>query len=285
MGLIGNAQRSVEEAATQARTAGSNLGIAKDCVLEILGRANAPARRVGWNRNDLTALRPLVTLSNNDGLVHQVLIVFTEPPTHSEAKSNLPTEATEDNMTKRFPLALAILSCYAMIATAQDFNMKPGLWQFSSIGEGKGDPMSGMSPAEREQMEQAKAHMTPEQRARMEAMMKQPMAAMGTAAKPRTWMACITKENIRKDLARMGVNDPGSTCKTTSIRQTSTVSESREVCSGSNAGSSNTTLLFELPSSETLIGTIHTAMSGGGYEFHLKITGKWMGPACGDVKP
>ena len=189
-------------------------------------------------------------------------------------------------MMKNFPLALAILSCCATWATAQDFNMKPGLWQFTSVGEGKGDPMSGMSPAEREQMEAAKAHMTPEQRAQMEAMMKQPMAAMGTAAKPRIGMACVTKENIRKDLARMGVNEPGSTCKTTSIRQTATVSESREVCSGSsNAGNSNATLLFELPSPETLIGTAHTTMSGGGFEFNLKITGKWVGPACGDVKP
>jgi len=188
-------------------------------------------------------------------------------------------------MTKRSPLALAILSCCATWAIAQDFNMKPGLWQFTSIGESKGDPASAMSPAEREQMEEAKAHMTAEQRAQMEAMMKQPMVVMGTAAKPRTWMACITKENIRKDFARMGVNEPGSNCKTTSIRQTSTVSESREVCSGSNAGNSNTTLLFELPSSETLIGAIHTTMSGGGYEFNLKITGKWMGPACGDLKP
>jgi hypothetical protein len=188
-------------------------------------------------------------------------------------------------MTKRFPLALAILSCSATWATAQDFNMKPGLWQYTIIGESKGDPMSAASPAERAQMEEAKAHITPEQRAQMEAMMKQPMAAMGTAAKPRTWMACTTKENIQKNFARMRVNEPGSTCKTTSIRQTSTVSESREVCSGSNAGNSNTTLLVELPSSETLIGTIHTTMSGGGYEFNLKINGRWMGPACGDLKP
>ena len=186
-------------------------------------------------------------------------------------------------MTKRFPLALAILSCCVTWATAQDFNMKPGLWQFTSMGEGKGDPMSGISPADRKQMEEAKAYMAPEQRAKMEAMMKQSMAAMGTA-KPRTSMACATKENIRKSIARFGVNEPGSTCKTTSIRQTSTVSESREVCSGNDSGS-NTTLLFELPSSETLIGTIHTTMSGGGYEFNFKITGKWMGPACGDVKP
>jgi hypothetical protein len=197
----------------------------------------------------------------------------------------LPVKATEDDMTKRLPQVLAILSCCTTWATAQDFNMKPGLWQFTTIGESKGDPMSAMSPAEREQMEGAKAHMTPEQRAQMEAMMKQPMVAMGTAAKPHIGMACITKENIRKSLARMRVNEPGSTCKTTSIRQTSTVSESREVCAGSNGGNSNTTLLFELPGSETLTGTVHTIMSGGGYEFNLKITGKWMGPACGDVKP
>jgi len=188
-------------------------------------------------------------------------------------------------MTKRVPLALAILSCCAAWATAQDFNMKAGLWQFTSIGESKGDPVSAMSPEEKGQMEEAKAHMTAEQRAQMDAMMKQPMGMMGTAAKPRTWMACITKENMRKNFARMGVDEPGSTCKTTSIRQTSTVSESREVCSGSKSGNSNTTLLFKLPSAETLIGTIHTTISGGGYEFSLKISGKWMSPACGDLKP
>ena len=53
-------------------------------------------------------------------------------------------------MTKGIPLAFAILSCCATCATAQDFNMKPGLWQFTSIGESKGDPMSAMSHPRRE---------------------------------------------------------------------------------------------------------------------------------------
>jgi hypothetical protein len=188
-------------------------------------------------------------------------------------------------MTKKFPLALAILSCCATRATAQDFNMKPGLWQFSSIGEGKGDPMSGMSPAERKQMEEAKAHMTSEQRAQMEAMMQLPNGRYGHGGDAPYLDVLHHERKHPEGPCRMGVNEPGSTCKTTSIRQTSTVSESREVCSGSNAGNSNTTLLFKLSSSETLTGAIHTTLSGGGFEFHLKITGKWMGPACGDVKP
>ena len=53
-------------------------------------------------------------------------------------------------MTKGIPLAFAILSCCATWATAQDFNMKPRLWQSTSIGESKGDHMIAMSHPLRE---------------------------------------------------------------------------------------------------------------------------------------
>ena len=67
-------------------------------------------------------------------------------------------------MTTRIPMALALLSCGATWAAAQDLNIRPGLWEFTATREIKGDPMSTMSAADKAEMEEAKAHMSPERK-------------------------------------------------------------------------------------------------------------------------
>jgi hypothetical protein len=150
----------------------------------------------------------------------------------------------------------------------------------------KGDPMSVMPAKEKAQLEEAKARMSPEQ---MEAALKQQAAIMAKMAEPIVKQACFTKENIRRSLAQFAADTSAekdkSGCKVTPVRSTATVMESREVCS-SNGFNSISTLLFEAPNPETFsFKGEGSVVSGGTLELKGKSTGKWLGPACGNVKP
>jgi Protein of unknown function (DUF3617) len=187
-------------------------------------------------------------------------------------------------MTARIPMALVILSCGATWAAAQDLNIRPGLWEFTATREIKGDPMSTMSAADKAEMEEAKAHMSPEQRAQMEAFTKSPGASMkGLSGKK-----CITKDDIlnNRRLALLTADKDNSTCKITPVKSSATAFEGREVCS-TNGNNSNATLRFEAPNPETLTARIEVSVSGGTgvYEVKIKSDGKWLGAACGNVKP
>jgi hypothetical protein len=190
-------------------------------------------------------------------------------------------------MTTKIPLALAILSCSATWAAAQDLNMKPGLWEFTVAYETKGDPMSMMSAADKAQMEEAKAHMSPAQRAQMEPLMKQQAAMANAWAKPHLQKACVTKENLHKMLADLAAEKTQSNCKITAVKSTGAVLEGREVCS-ENGHNSNFTVRFEAPNPETFTARAEASASGGSaavYEVKFTSSGKWLGSACGDVKP
>jgi hypothetical protein len=134
--------------------------------------------------------------------------------------------------------------------------------------------------------------MSPEQGAQMEAMMKkQQTAMMGGQAKTMVMKSCLTKENIHQTLAYFAAkNSPGdketSNCKITVLKSTATVIESREACSSTNEPNSNTTALYEAPNPETLTGRVESLMGGrGGLEMKMRTSGKWLGSACGNVKP
>jgi hypothetical protein len=194
-------------------------------------------------------------------------------------------------MTTRIPIELAILGCCATLAAAQGLNIKPGLWELTGTTETKGDPMSMMSAADKAQMEEAKTHMSPEQRAQMEAALKQQTVTLGGPAKTIIAKVCITAENIHQQLAVFAAkNSAGekdtSNCKITPIRSTATLVENREVCSQTNGWTSNSTLLLEAPNPESFTARVESSVGGrGGLEMKMRSSGKWLGPACGSVKP
>jgi hypothetical protein len=189
-------------------------------------------------------------------------------------------------MSMKIPIELAILGCCATLAAAQDLNIKPGLWEFTVTQEMNGDQMSVLPAKEKAQFEEAKARMSPEQRAQMEA---QQAAITAMMAKPIVKQSCVTKENIRTSLAQFAADASAgkdeSGCKVTLLRSTATVMESRGVCSR-NGFNSIYTLLFEAPNPQTLTFKEEgSVVSGGTLELKSKASGKWLGPACGSVKP
>jgi hypothetical protein len=195
-------------------------------------------------------------------------------------------------MTTRIPIELAILGCCATLAAAQGLNIKPGLWELTGTSETKGDPMSMMSAADKAEMEEAKTYMSPEQWAQVEALMKQRNVTLGGPAKTSITLAlpgkvCITEENIHQTLAYFAAKySAGENCKITPIRSTATLVENREVCSWTNGSTSNSTLLLETPNPESFTARVESSVGGrGGLEMKARSSGKWLGSACGSVKP
>jgi hypothetical protein len=163
-------------------------------------------------------------------------------------------------------LGLVVLSSSS--ANGQTLNVKAGLWEMTTVGQTSGAPPVDTSK------------MTPEQAARMEAMMKASAARGGT---PRTFKECITKEKLAKD----PFQDPESAhnCKRTDITRTSTVMAFNEECV-TETGKTTAEAHFEATSTEQVKGTMKIKIDRNGRSMTMnnQITGKYLGASCGDVK-
>jgi Protein of unknown function (DUF3617) len=149
----------------------------------------------------------------------------------------------------------------------QPLNVKTGLWETTVTTS-----MSGHMPIPPETL----AKLTPEQRARFEAAMKS-MAK----AKSNTNKSCLTKEKLEKD----PFNREDKACTETVLASTGSQMEVREVCTRENS-KADITVHLVASDSEHVTGTIKTNVSGGGNTMTAdgKMTSKWLGPACGNVK-
>jgi hypothetical protein len=161
----------------------------------------------------------------------------------------------------------------AAAAADAPFDVKPGLWQVRMHGTTSGEPPI---PAE------ALANLPPEQRAKFEAAIR---AAMARAGAPRVTKSCITAEQLRR------VPDFGRDreCRQTVVTRTATELELRQVCTGTGSDEARMsgTVHFTAVDRETVEGTAEITRSSRGQAMKVneKISGKWLGPDCGDVKP
>src|SRR5690242_3115927 len=117
-----------------------------------------------------------------------------------------------------FTLALCL---YPLASRAADefkpMDVKPGLWETTVSTQ-----MTGMPPIPPE----ALARLTPEQRAQMEAVLKQ---RSGQGPRATTSKSCVTKDDLNKPLS---FNDTvKQSCKSTIIRSSSSEQEVRLDCS------------------------------------------------------
>ena len=177
-------------------------------------------------------------------------------------------------MTRLRTIALSLCATLASIALAQAadpaFDVKPGLWEITSMGSATGAPPI---PPE------ALAKLSPEQRAKMEAAMQ---AAMARNGQPRTSKSCITQAQLEKG-PNFGPHDKSS--KQTIVSRTASLMETRVECTGEQKMSG--TFRFQALSRETVRGEVTMAISGGGNTMNSNRTleGKWLGADCGSVKP
>jgi hypothetical protein len=150
-------------------------------------------------------------------------------------------------------------------------DVKLGLWEATMNSETQGAPPIDTST------------MTPEQRARVEALL-QAQGARGNSSRTRTSKSCLTKEKLEKGF----LEDPSrktNDCKQTVLSSSTTQLHLKVECNAEGRGMSGE-FNFVALSRESVKGETIMALGVGGRGMTSKttMTAKWLGPDCGDIK-
>jgi hypothetical protein len=167
------------------------------------------------------------------------------------------------------------LAATAAHAASIGLDVKIGLWEMISSGEASGAPPMPSLPPE------VLARMTPAQRAQIKGAMA---AGMKQAGKRRVTKQCITAGTLRRGI-KLDEGKTTNDCKETLVSNTASLMEMRLQCGGSTRG--NGTYRFEAVSREEVRGTMTMTVSSGRDTMTMNrvMTGRWLGPDCGNVKP
>ncbi|HJT88621.1 MAG TPA: DUF3617 domain-containing protein [Bryobacteraceae bacterium] len=169
-------------------------------------------------------------------------------------------------------LAAAPLACWAADQITP-FDAKPGLWETTSTSEMSGMPAMPQIPPE------TLARMPPEQRARIEAMLKNMGGPHTTTAK-----ACITRESLQKGLDFSRRQE----CTQKVVSSSASKQQIHVECT-TGQGKVKTTgdVTVERLDSEHAKGNVTMQASEGGPQMNMKMSfnSKWLSSDCGDVKP
>ena len=161
-------------------------------------------------------------------------------------------------------------SCLAAAEDIKPLDVKLGLWEVTSTLQ-----TTGMPPVPPDAM----AKMTPEQRARIEQMMKP-----GTSGTPKTvtQKSCLTREKMNK--LQMFGEERGS-CKRTVVNSSSSKLELELQCTTERM-KTNETLRMEAVNSQAVKGSAQIVSTSADRTMNMNsnFTAKWVGPNCGDVK-
>lgn len=159
----------------------------------------------------------------------------------------------------------------ALAADPVKLGIKPGLWEISSENQ-----FSGAPPVSDEQL----ARLTPDQRARMQALMQ---ASMAEAAKPHLAKHCMTPEKIARGLDLDENKNTG--CQRKILSNSGSELQMTETCP-LNGGSTVLDEHFKTMGSDAIVGTVHVVRTEGGKTMTVNSTvhGQWLGPSCGDIK-
>jgi hypothetical protein len=175
-------------------------------------------------------------------------------------------------MRTKLVLAL-IVFCLPTLWAADNItplNVKEGLWEMTVTHSMTGMPAVPNLPPD------ALAKLPPEQRARVEALMK-------GGASTDVHKECITKEKLEKHSAFS--NNRGD-CTRTVVNSTGSKLEVKFHCEEKQA-STDGSFVLEAVSSDSTKGTMHMVTnSSNGHAMNMDFTfsSKYLGPACGDVK-
>lgn len=152
----------------------------------------------------------------------------------------------------RYAALLALSFAAGATLHAQNFNVRPGTWQFNMTMQGA-IPLTGV-PAET--------------RAQFEAEMR----------KPRTFTSCVAAEDIKQ--LNLGKMDDGSDedCKVLTSKITPTIGDITRQCTGDDAFTE--TAHFEAPTPQSMRANISRKSATG--TMTIVTTGKWLAALCKD---
>jgi len=167
-------------------------------------------------------------------------------------------------MTATYSFGLVLLAGAAWAADAiQPLDVRPGMWENTMTIQ-----MSGAPPIPPELL----AKMTPEQKAMLEARMKQ--APKTTVAKH-----CITKEDLNKPL---NFGDQKGSCQRTIVNSSPSKQEIRIECGNAGIKSSGT-IRIEATDPEHVKVSSQITSGDGSHAMNISATGagKWLSATCG----
>ena len=175
-------------------------------------------------------------------------------------------------MTARTSLSLAatLLCATAWAADPTPLNVKTGQWEATVTSE-----TAGQLPIPQEMLDK----MSPEQRAKMEAMMK---ARSGQGARTNTYKSCLKKEDLDKPFAS---DEQRKSCKQTFVTSSGSQQEIHMECE-MGGGKQSGTLKLEALDSGTVKGSMQMVASNGGRSMTINssFSSKWLGPVCTESK-
>ena len=177
---------------------------------------------------------------------------------------------------------LIVLASPALFAEDKpNLNVKEGLWETTVTHPSNGMP--GMPP-------DALASLPPDQRARVEEMMKQ--KGMSMSGNTTVVKNCVTKEKIEKGMAFAAENTAkkDNNCTRTTVNSSSTHFEAKFHCEetgkdGKKTTSDGTTAV-DVVNSDSTKGSMHAVTTSDGHTMNMDMTftSQYLGPACGDIK-
>jgi hypothetical protein len=178
-------------------------------------------------------------------------------------------------MRKGFLASLICLFAGVVLLAAgkvQPLNVKTGLWQVSMT-----TTMSGLPPIAPE-MQAKLDQMTPEQRAKMEAMMK---SRFGGTPHTSSYKKCVTKEELENN----AFDKPDEKCNWTVVNSTGSDMEVKATscAAAKNEGmQTDVDLKLHVVDSENVQASMQLTATGNGHTMNGSgsYTGKWLGAAC-----
>ncbi len=166
-------------------------------------------------------------------------------------------------MTKNVLAVLILAAGVSRAADVTPLNLKPGLWETTSVSE-----RSGMPTLPPDKL----ASMPPEARARIQAM---------SAPSTTTRQSCRTDKDLRPF-----TDDRNKSCTQTVVTSSSTKQELKMECNMTgNTGTGTVTIEAKDPEHVNGLVQMHIGNNGRNMDMKVTITAKWISSSCGDVKP
>ncbi len=177
--------------------------------------------------------------------------------------------------------SVALLCVGAAAAQAAGFGLKPGLWEVHVVrqivdGQDKTATINGVSA----KMQQMMANLPPDQRAKLQAMMKQNgIGSSGGGA----LRICVTPEMARRDRPVIDAQGRCPPASVTHSGNSTTYSFSCSVDGETTAGTS--TAVADGDRITVRSDLTSTAAGGPARAMHNETELRFLGADCGDVKP
>ena len=167
-------------------------------------------------------------------------------------------------MTTRGWFGLLAVAVVPLCLAADGLNLATGLWELTYT--------TGMSGIVMPQSAMDK--MTPEQKARMAAAMKQREA---TGPRTHTVKSCITAKDLKDGTFTAQEDEDDKSCKNKIVTQTPAKQEMSVVCTGEEGRTGR--IQIEAVDNKHMKGAIDMVTGGGG-KVNMQLTGKWLATSC-----